>query len=182
MFSYAEFEIVNTFFKERRSKYKPAYALDTHNFQKCSCLYRDFSLVMEIWFKVMEKSWNPLVKMCKNPVLEFLRKSMGHTQVLWFHVPIFTHKLDSGTLFCIYQTRLYRKYCEYRKITRENDWKTFAPLVRLLMSANQKNPKNVLLEFQGPLLFSPSFTYLIFAGDLGKILSCSEPLGISGSE
>jgi len=29
MFIYAEFEIINMFFKERRSKYKPAYALDT---------------------------------------------------------------------------------------------------------------------------------------------------------
>jgi len=48
MFIYAEFEIINTFFKERRSKYKPLYALNTHHFQKCSCLYRDFSLVMEI--------------------------------------------------------------------------------------------------------------------------------------
>jgi len=26
MFIYAEFEIINMFFKERRSKYKPAYA------------------------------------------------------------------------------------------------------------------------------------------------------------
>jgi len=54
MFIYAEFEIINTFFKERRSKYKPAYALNTQHFQKCSCLYRDFSLVVEIWFKVLE--------------------------------------------------------------------------------------------------------------------------------
>jgi len=28
---YAEFEIMNMFFKERRSKYKPAYALNTQN-------------------------------------------------------------------------------------------------------------------------------------------------------
>jgi len=27
MFIYGEFEIINMFFKERRSKYKPAYAL-----------------------------------------------------------------------------------------------------------------------------------------------------------
>jgi len=71
MFIYAEFEIINMFFKERRSKYKPAIALNTQHFLNCSCLFRDFSLVMEIWFKVMEKSWkspgNPLVKMCKNP-------------------------------------------------------------------------------------------------------------------
>jgi len=32
MFIYAEFEIINMFFKERRSKYKPAYALNTHHF------------------------------------------------------------------------------------------------------------------------------------------------------
>jgi len=57
MFIYAEFEIMNSFFKERRSKYKLPYALNTHKFQQCSCLYRDFSLVMDIWFKVMEKSW-----------------------------------------------------------------------------------------------------------------------------
>jgi len=71
MFIYAEFEI-NTFFKERCSKYKPVYALNTQHFLKCSCLCRDFSLVMEIWFKVLEKSWkspgNPLVKMRKSPV------------------------------------------------------------------------------------------------------------------
>jgi len=56
MLIYAEFEIINMFFKERRSKYKPAYALITQHFLHFSCLYRDFSLVMEIWFKVMEKS------------------------------------------------------------------------------------------------------------------------------
>jgi len=50
MFIYAEFDIINMFIKERRSKYK-------QHFLNCSCLYRDFSLVMEIWFKVMEKSW-----------------------------------------------------------------------------------------------------------------------------
>jgi len=60
MLIYAEFEIINTFFKERRSKSKPAYALNTQHFQKCSCLYRDFSLVMEIWFKVLEKSWKSI--------------------------------------------------------------------------------------------------------------------------
>jgi len=48
---YAEFEIINMIFKERRSKYKPAYALYTQHFL---CSYRDFSLVMEIWFKVLE--------------------------------------------------------------------------------------------------------------------------------
>jgi len=32
MFIYAEFEIINIFFKERRSKYKPAYALITQHF------------------------------------------------------------------------------------------------------------------------------------------------------
>jgi len=56
MFIFAEFEIINMFFKERRSIYKPAYAINTHNFLNCSCLYRDFSLVLEIWFKVMEKT------------------------------------------------------------------------------------------------------------------------------
>jgi len=45
------------FFKGRRSKYKPAYALNTQHVLNCSCLYRDFSLFMEIWFKIMEKSW-----------------------------------------------------------------------------------------------------------------------------
>jgi len=57
VFIYAEFEIMNMFFKERHSKYKPAYALNTLNFLHFSCLYRDFSLVMDIWFKVLEKSW-----------------------------------------------------------------------------------------------------------------------------
>jgi len=56
MFIYAEFEIIIMFFKERRSKYKPAYALDTQHFQNVACLYRDFSLVMDMWLKVLEKS------------------------------------------------------------------------------------------------------------------------------
>jgi len=60
MFIHAEFEIINIFFKERRSKYKPAYALDTQNVLQFSCLYRDFSLVMEIWFEVLEKSWKSI--------------------------------------------------------------------------------------------------------------------------
>jgi len=60
MFIYAEFKIINMFFKERRSKYKPASALDTRNVLNCSCLYRDFSLVTDIWFKVMEKSWKSI--------------------------------------------------------------------------------------------------------------------------
>jgi len=62
MFIYAKFEIINMFFKERRSKYKPAYAPNLQHFQKCSCLYRDFmfGLVMEIWFTVMEKSWKSI--------------------------------------------------------------------------------------------------------------------------
>jgi len=72
MFIYAEFEIIYMFFKERRSKYKPAYALNTRNVLNCSCLYRDFSLVMEIWFKVMEKSWN-----IPGKVMEKLWKSIG---------------------------------------------------------------------------------------------------------
>jgi len=60
MFIYAKFDIMNMFFKERRLKCKPAYALNTQDFLKCSCLYRDFSLVMEIWFKVMQKSWKSI--------------------------------------------------------------------------------------------------------------------------
>jgi len=58
LFIYAEFEIINYFFKERCSKYKPAYALNTQSFLQFSCLYRDFSLVMEIWFKVLEIHWS----------------------------------------------------------------------------------------------------------------------------
>jgi len=60
LFIYTEFEIIYMFFKERRSKYKPAYALNTHNVLNCSCLYRDFSFVVEIWFKVLEKSWKSI--------------------------------------------------------------------------------------------------------------------------
>jgi len=60
MFIYAEFKIMNMFFKERRSKYKPACALDTPNVLYFLCLYRDFSLVWEICFKVLEKSWKKL--------------------------------------------------------------------------------------------------------------------------
>jgi len=58
----AEFEIINVFFKERRSKYKPAYALNTQHYRRFSCLYRDFSLVMEIWFKVLEIHWSTCVR------------------------------------------------------------------------------------------------------------------------
>jgi len=39
VFIYTEFEIINMFFKERRSKYKPAYALNTQNVLNCSCFY-----------------------------------------------------------------------------------------------------------------------------------------------
>jgi len=60
VFIYAEFEIIRMFFKERRLEYKPAYAINTLHFLNCSCLYRDFSLFMEIWFKVMEKSWKSI--------------------------------------------------------------------------------------------------------------------------
>jgi len=66
-FEFMEFEIMNMFFKERRSKYKPAYALNTLHFQTCSCLYRDFTLVMEIWFKVLEKSWKSMSQTVSEP-------------------------------------------------------------------------------------------------------------------
>jgi len=65
MFIYAEFEIINMFFKERRSNYKPAYALNTQHFLNFSCLYRDFILVMEIWLshgKVTEIHWSKSVR------------------------------------------------------------------------------------------------------------------------
>jgi len=62
MFIYAEFEIIDIFFKERRSKYTPAYALNTQHFLNVSCLYRDFSLVMEIWFKVLENHRSKCVR------------------------------------------------------------------------------------------------------------------------
>jgi len=55
-------KIIKMFFTERRSKYKPAIALNTQNVLNCSCLYRDFSLVMEIWFKVMEIHWSKWVR------------------------------------------------------------------------------------------------------------------------
>jgi len=58
----AEFEIINIFFKERRSKYKPACALNTQHFLNLSCIHRDFSLVMEIWFKVLEIHWSKCVR------------------------------------------------------------------------------------------------------------------------
>jgi len=60
MFIYAEFEIINMFFKERRTKYKPAYTLYAQHFLNFACLYWDFSLVMEICFKVLEKSWKSI--------------------------------------------------------------------------------------------------------------------------
>jgi len=60
MFINAEFEIINMFFKERRSKYKPAYALNTQIVLYFSCLYRNFSLFMEIWLKGLEKTWKSI--------------------------------------------------------------------------------------------------------------------------
>jgi len=62
MFIHAEFEIINNFFKERRSKYKPAIALNTQNVLQFSCLYWDFSLVMGIWSKVLEIHWSKCVR------------------------------------------------------------------------------------------------------------------------
>jgi len=73
MFVDGEFEIINIFLKERRSKYKLAYALNTQHFLHFSCLYWDFSLVMNIWFKVMEKSWKStgqnVSEPCSRPIL-----------------------------------------------------------------------------------------------------------------
>jgi len=71
LFIYTEFEISDMFFKERRSKYKPAYALNTHNVLHCSCLYRDFSLVMEICLKVMEIHWSKCVRTLFIPIVDF---------------------------------------------------------------------------------------------------------------
>jgi len=79
MFNYAEFEIINIFFKERRPKYKPAIALNTLHFLQFSCLYRDFSLVMEIWFKVMEKSWKSTGQNVKNPDVSALSGVLHHS-------------------------------------------------------------------------------------------------------
>jgi len=39
MFIYAEFEIIIMFFQKRRSKYKPAYALNTQHVIHFLCLY-----------------------------------------------------------------------------------------------------------------------------------------------
>jgi len=50
------------FFKERRLKYKSAYALNTQHFLHFSQLYRNYSLVMEIWFKVLEIHWSTWVR------------------------------------------------------------------------------------------------------------------------
>jgi len=61
MFIHAEFKIINVF-KERRSKYKPAIALNTQHFLQFSCLCQDFSLVMEIWLKVLEIHWSKCVR------------------------------------------------------------------------------------------------------------------------
>jgi len=66
--SFTQFEIINMFFKERCSKYKPAYALNTQNVLNCSCFTE-----ISVWSWTFGlKSWkspgNPSVKMCKNPV------------------------------------------------------------------------------------------------------------------
>jgi len=84
MFIYAEFEIINMFFKERRSKYKPAYALNTQYFLHFSCLYREFSLVMEIWFKVLEIHWSKCVR-----TLLFLYYKKAQCCSSDYHAPYF---------------------------------------------------------------------------------------------
>jgi len=90
MFIYAAFEIINMFFNEI---YKPAYALDTQHFLHFSCLYRDFSFVME-------KSWkspgNPLVKMCKNP---------GHTFDVVVLIQCKTSSCDGNNSPCRFEGR-----------------------------------------------------------------------------
>jgi len=50
------FEIINMFFKERRSKYKPAYALNTQN-----VLYFFVYTELSVW------SWKFVLKSCKSP-------------------------------------------------------------------------------------------------------------------
>jgi len=61
MFIYAEFEMMNMFFLKKDAQNISRRTLLIRNFfLHCSCLYWDFSLVMEIWFKVLEKSWKPI--------------------------------------------------------------------------------------------------------------------------
>jgi len=62
VFIYTPFEIINMFFKERRSKYEPAYALDTQHVLNVSCSYREFSLVLDMWLKVLEMHWSTCVE------------------------------------------------------------------------------------------------------------------------
>jgi len=67
MFIYAEFEIIYMFFKERRSKYKPPYALVTQHVRHVSCLYREFSWSWTFGLKSWKSPENPSVHMCQNP-------------------------------------------------------------------------------------------------------------------
>jgi len=76
---------------------------------------------MDIWFKVMEKSWkshgNPLVKMCKNPVISKYSRSGTPAGWMWsllvlsscLHAPLFTRSEQndhSGHLFHVFFLRV----------------------------------------------------------------------------
>jgi len=66
MFIYAEFEIINVFFKERRSKYKPAYALNIAQFSKLFMFIPRFQFghgnLVYSHGKVLEIHWSKCVR------------------------------------------------------------------------------------------------------------------------
>jgi len=60
MFIYTEFTISNVFFKERRSKYKPAYLSIRNVFYMFMFIPRG-QLVLDVWLKVLEMHCEPRV-------------------------------------------------------------------------------------------------------------------------
>jgi len=87
MFIYAEFKIINMFFKARRSKYEPAYALNAQH-----VLHVHVYTEISVWsWKFGLNSWkspgNPLVKMCKNPVY-FTHTQHTHSLFREHNIPV----------------------------------------------------------------------------------------------
>jgi len=90
MFIYAEFEM---FFLK-----KDAQNISRHmqNVQNVSCLSRDFGLVMEIWFNVLEIHWSKcvrtLVKVAFSQWMKIMQKKL-------FSKKQFLFRSDANTVF-----------------------------------------------------------------------------------
>jgi len=77
------------FFKKDAQKISRQYALNTHTFLNFLFFYRDFSFVMEIWFKVLEKSWNFKMVISRPGKKNLNHRSFGKVMEICYHMFIY---------------------------------------------------------------------------------------------